>query len=233
MPSERRPKEVSRIAITYYLITNRAIVIKLAIAVELAILNKAIANKLAISNLLIYWIINCICAVGATAERRLGLPRRRRAAQARLSLSLSLYIYIYNIQCIYIYIFFFYLLFYLYINNIYIYIERERDREREIHTHTDSWPSATRVRACNSEALVEYGRMPHRSCLAQKKLSRASICLVYAWTTVGYGFIEFEISSSTCSTVFRQPLKLAVGGRTACPWLWSQASSQNNNKHMK
>ena len=30
--------------------------------------------------------------------------------------------------------------------------------------------------------------------------------LVYAWTTEGYGFIEFEISNSTISKVFRQPL---------------------------
>ena len=34
---------------------------------------------------------------------------------------------------------------------------------------------------------------------------------VYAWETGGYGFIELEISNSTASTVFPQPLKEATG----------------------
>ena len=34
--------------------------------------------------------------------------------------------------------------------------------------------------------------------------------LVYAWHTEGSGFIEFEISNNTISTVFRQPLTIAV-----------------------
>ena len=53
-------------------------------------------------------------------------------------------------------------------------------------------------------SLVEMCRFGHKS------RSRASILnwLAYAWNTEGHGFIEFEMSNSSASTVFRQPLSV-------------------------
>ena len=57
----------------------------------------------------------------------------------------------------------------------------------------------------HNERLAEYGWKLHSALLAQKSLSWASMHW-YMHEQQGYGFIEFEISSSTNSTVFRQPL---------------------------
>ena len=74
---------------------------------------------------------------------------------------------------------------------IYIYIERER--------------------------LPEYGWKPHRVVLAANDNITGLTLLAYIYIyiyiymyiyTEGYGFIEFEISNSTVSTVFHQPLIL-------------------------
>ena len=47
--------------------------------------------------------------------------------------------------------------------------------------------------------------------------------LVHAWNTEGYGFIEFEISNSTISTGFRQPLgrpRVGAATRIACCYVY-------------
>ena len=59
--------------------------------------------------------------------------------------------------------------------------------------------------ACLLERLAEFGRKPHRIVVAHKSISWASIYW-YMNEKKGYGFIEFEISNSTTSTVLRQPL---------------------------
>ena len=53
--------------------------------------------------------------------------------------------------------------------------------------------------------MAEYGWKPHRMCVALKKhiTGLDVICM----TNRGYGFIEFEMSNSTISSVFRQPRK--------------------------
>ena len=58
----------------------------------------------------------------------------------------------------------------------------------------------------------------HRDCLARNDISRAQSC----WhkrkrQTEAYGFIEFEISNSTISTVFRQPLRSGWPWPSGCP----------------
>ena len=62
-----------------------------------------------------------------------------------------------------------------------------------------------------TERLAQYGWKPHRDCLAQKSLSGA-LLYWYVRETQGYGFIEFEVSNSTISTAFPQPLKDGVFG---------------------
>ena len=60
------------------------------------------------------------------------------------------------------------------------------------------------------ERLAEYGwKPPHRSCLAQKTYHGPELTGICIKFTEGYGFIEFEISNSTISTVFRQSLSEA------------------------
>ena len=60
----------------------------------------------------------------------------------------------------------------------------------------------------DDERLAEYGWKPHGICVAQQNMLQASI---YRYMRLaknrGYGFIEFEISNSSISTVFRQPLR--------------------------
>ena len=60
------------------------------------------------------------------------------------------------------------------------------------------------------EGLAEYGWKPHRDVLANKKTIAGLMLLVCAWKTEGYGFIEFEISNSTMSTVLCQPARIAL-----------------------
>ena len=62
------------------------------------------------------------------------------------------------------------------------------------------------------ERLAEYGWKPLRHRFAKAYLSRASIYWYTRETTEGRGFIELEISSSTISTVFRQPLRQVLLG---------------------
>ena len=42
--------------------------------------------------------------------------------------------------------------------------------------------------------------------IGRLRAAAGPILQVFAWTTEGYGFLEFEISNSTSSTVSRQPL---------------------------
>ena len=64
-----------------------------------------------------------------------------------------------------------------------------------------------------SERLAEYDLKTHRDCLSQTKhLGPQFTGTVYAWKTEAYGFIEFEISNSTTSVSFRQPLSQAGSG---------------------
>ena len=53
--------------------------------------------------------------------------------------------------------------------------------------------------------------------------------MVHAGETEGYGFIEFEISNSTVSTVFRQPLVSAM----PCPRTREQRKAENQLKKME
>ena len=74
-----------------------------------------------------------------------------------------------------------------------------------------------------SERLAEYGWKHHRvvgyACqIYNNKPITGLVESVKAWTTKGYGFIEFEISNSkmTILTVFRQPLN---EGSCCAGWL--------------
>ena len=76
---------------------------------------------------------------------------------------------------------------YIYIY-IYIYIiEREREREREREVGGIRFENSSR-------------------CVGSNKLISSLNSPVYACNTEAYGFIEFEISNSTISTIFCQPL---------------------------
>ena len=52
------------------------------------------------------------------------------------------------------------------------------------------------------------------SLFGSNKTITGLIKFVDAWNTEGYGFIEFEISNSTISTVLRQPLNVISHCRT-------------------
>ena len=73
-----------------------------------------------------------------------------------------------------------------------------------------------RARACKrgvffSQTPVSLGGWkPHRDSLARAKPVVGLNLLLHARNTEGYGFVAFEISSSTISTVFRQPLTTAT-----------------------
>ena len=71
------------------------------------------------------------------------------------------------------------------------------------------------LQCVKSERLAEYGWKPHGDYPAQKAY-HGSQFIVYAWNTGAYGFIEFEMSNSTISTVFRQPLKETGAYARAC-----------------
>ena len=64
--------------------------------------------------------------------------------------------------------------------------------------------------SCGIERLAEYAWKPHRIVAVQTNTLQVSTYRYMRNTTGGYSFIEFEISSSTISTVFRQPLKYAA-----------------------
>ena len=70
----------------------------------------------------------------------------------------------------------------------------------------------SKLRGTAYERLAEYSWKPHRDSLAPKRPFMGLDLLVCAWETEGYGFIEFEVSNSTISTVFRQPRSLGSGG---------------------
>ena len=67
-------------------------------------------------------------------------------------------------------------------------------------------PTGVRPASLPAERLAEYGWKPHRGFVGSQKHITGLSLLVYARKAEGYGFIEFEISNSTTSTVFRQPL---------------------------
>ena len=88
---------------------------------------------------------------------------------------------------------------------IYIYIEREGEREyreRDIHD--------------NYNYIYIY--IYNRSYVHVPRFlgSKKPIALCTS-STEAYGFVEFEISSSTISTVFRQPLSTGHLRRVALP----------------
>ena len=84
---------------------------------------------------------------------------------------------------------------------------------------------------CYRERLAEYGWKPHRDFLAQKGLSRASTYWYAREQTEGSGFIEFETSNSTISTVCRQPLTSTfVCSGPSCS-SERVCSSKQQNKH--
>ena len=98
-----------------------------------------------------------------------------------------IYIYIYMYVCMYVCV-------YIYIY-IYIYIAAKAASQ-------PGGPPAGRARPSGmslAERLTEYGWKPHRDCLAQKNISRASTYLVYACKTEGYG-----LSNSRSQTVLFQ-----------------------------
>ena len=72
--------------------------------------------------------------------------------------------------------------------------------------------------AIMAERLAEYGWKPHRDLLAQNSLSQASIYWYMREQKWGTGFIEFEISNSTISTVFLQPLNDRVSVCVTRTW---------------
>ena len=57
-----------------------------------------------------------------------------------------------------------------------------------------------------NERLAEYGWKPHRISVVQNNRSRAPIYRYIREEHGRYGFIEFKMSNSIISTVFRQPL---------------------------
>ena len=57
--------------------------------------------------------------------------------------------------------------------------------------------------------MAEYGWKPRLVVAGSDKPVAGLVILAHARTTEGYGFIEFESSNSTISTVFRQPLVVA------------------------
>ena len=62
-------------------------------------------------------------------------------------------------------------------------------------------------KGCVHERLAEYSWKPHRVSFCSKKPTTGLNSLLYALKSEKYGFIEFEISNSTVSTVFGQPLR--------------------------
>ena len=63
----------------------------------------------------------------------------------------------------------------------------------------------------NAEGLAEYLWKCHRVVVGSKQPIAGLGLLAYAQSTEGYGFVEFEMSNNTSSTVFRQPLKRPFG----------------------
>ena len=79
------------------------------------------------------------------------------------------------------------------------------------HTNTDGTTNVSANANANTNANTnrEVGgiRLETSSTFfGSEKPITGLVLLVYAWTTEGYGFIEFEISNGTISTVFHQPL---------------------------
>ena len=117
-------------------------------------------------------------------------------------LSLSLYIYIYTHLSIYLSIYlsiplslYTYIYIYTYITYIYIYVCMNR-----------GWRNT-------------FGNLTEFVWLKHKPIT-VLILLVYVWNAEGYDFIALEISNSTNSTVFRQPLAEGTfcrGDLSVCP----------------
>ena len=120
-----------------------------------------------------------------------------------------IYIYIYIILCVCIYI-------YIYIHTyMYVYTTdcSTSNQKWEVGGIRLKHPPGWRMLRPQPGSLAETFRL--------EKPTAGLKSAAYAWDSEGYGFIEFEISNSTISTVFRQPLTYAL--TYALPWAaaWS------------